>query len=44
MQLLLDLPGIIYELIAAVTNENPQLIFVIYAAILLWGILTLPRP
>jgi len=44
MQLLSDLPGTVYALLAAVTNENPVLIFLIYAAVLLWMILTLPRP
>jgi hypothetical protein len=44
MSLLTDLPGALYDLLNAVNNENPALLFFIYAALLLWLMLTLPRP
>ena len=38
------LPGSLDNLLAAVTFENPFLMFLIYSALLLWLMLTLPRP
>ncbi|WP_336241821.1 hypothetical protein [Citrobacter freundii] len=42
--ILSDLPGTVAGVISHLGTENPVLLGVIYGLILLWLVLTLPRP
>lgn len=42
--LLYTLPGSLENLLSAITFENTFLMFLIYSSLLLWLMLTLPRP